>query len=47
MGVGDSLPYLKTFDVRTILLTVLGFGLIADCAFMWVMVRYGKEVQED
>jgi len=45
-GVGDSLTYLETFDVRTALLAVLGFGLLSYSAFMWVMVRYGKEVQE-
>lgn len=45
-GVGDSLTYLKTFDIRTFLLALLGFGLLAYSAFMWVMVRYGKEVQE-
>lgn len=46
-GVGDSLTYLKTFDMRTALIAVLGLGLLAYSAFMLVMVRYGKEVQEE
>ena len=46
-GVGDSLTYLETFDFRTALLALLGFGLLAYSAFMWVMVRYGKEVGEE
>jgi hypothetical protein len=44
-GVGDSLTYLKSFDVRTLLIGVLGLGLLAYSAFMWVMVRYGKEAR--
>lgn len=46
-GVGDSLTYLKTFDVRTVLLALLGLGLLAYSAFMWVMVRYGKGGREE
>ncbi|TXF88757.1 DUF1206 domain-containing protein [Neolewinella aurantiaca] len=45
-GVGDSLTYLKTFGLRTVLLAVLGLGLLAYSAFMWAMVVYGREVQE-
>lgn len=44
-GVGDSLTYLKTFDLRTALIALLGLGLLAYSAFMLVMVRYGKEAQ--
>lgn len=45
-GVAESLTYLKTFDLSVILLLFLGLGLLAYSAFMWVMVRYGKEAQE-
>lgn len=42
-GVAESLTYLQTFNTRVILLLILGLGLLAYSAFMWIMVRYGEE----